>query len=178
MLTHYNVIEHLNYPFGKKKNFGGRMAKTYSWDYLLELNSDTIVNPALFELYRPYMEKRVPFFGLNNLYAVDYKTRESIFIPDYNEGMTFGAGQMLSREAYCCELWTNELNEGMDTSKIVHLRKAGIPETVVDCGEIPMVVDVKTNTTISHFIELKARSSKNVDYEFLKKEIGYDFISS
>ena len=170
-------IKHDNYPFGRKKNFAGETAKRLEWDYLLELNSDSIVNPAIFELYRPYMEKRTPFFGLNNLYAVDYYTREAIFIPEYNEDMTFGSGQMLHRDAYVCELWTDELNDGMDTSKISHLRKAGIAETVVDCGEVPMVVDIKTNTTISHYIELKARSTKQVDYEFLKQQIGYDFIN-
>jgi hypothetical protein len=171
------MISHKNYPFGKKKNFGGEFAKNLKWDYLLELNSDSIVNPKIFELYRPFMEKKTPFFGLNNLYVVDYYTQKSIFIPNYNTDMTFGAGQMLHKDAYICKLWTDELNEGIDTSKISHLRRAGIDETVVDCGEVPMVVDIKTHTTITHFIELEARSEKQVDYEFLKMHIGYDFIN-
>ncbi len=174
------TAEFANYPFGAKKNFGGCIAQhpSMEWDYLLELNSDSIVNPAIFDLYRPYMEKRVPFFGLRNLYVVDYLTKEGLYIPNYNTDMTFGAGQMLHRDAYICQLWTDELNEGIDTSKISHLRKAGIDETVVDNGEVPMVVDIKTNTTITHFVELKARSEKEVDYEFLTKHIGYDFINS
>ena len=171
------LASHNNFPFGKKKNYGGKMAKMIEWDYLLELNSDSIVNPAIFELYRPYMEKGVPFFGLNNLFVVDYFTKKSLFVPNYNTDMTFGSGQMLHREAYVCELWTDELNDGLDTSKISHLRKAGIEETIVDCGEVPMVVDIKTNTTITHFIELAARAEKEVPYEYLTKHIGYDFIN-
>jgi len=185
---HYPIIER-NTPFGKKKNTGFRVAKGLEWDYLLELNSDSIVNCRLLELYRPYMDKGVPFFGLNNLYAIEYHTRKCIFIPEYNsdrhrgipnyEVMSFGAGQMLSREAAdkMDKLWTDELNEGMDTNKIKHLRRAGIPEVVVDCGETPMIVDIKTNTTITHFKMLERMAEKEVSYEWVSKQIGYDFIS-
>ena len=173
------ICTHRNYPFGAKKNTGYHFAKSLEWDYLMELNSDSIVNPALLDLYKPYMERGVPFFGLRNLYAVDLFTKRCIFIPNYNTDMTYGAGQMLSRKsAFLDKLWTNELNEGMDTNKIVHLRKAGIPEVVVDNGEVPMIVDIKTNTTITHFIELERYSEKEVTYEFLTKHIGYDFINS
>jgi len=82
------IAKHKNNPFGAKKNRGAMVAHNFDWDYLLELNSDSIINPAILDLYRPYMEKQVPFFGLKDLFVVDYSTKETLFIPDYNSGMT------------------------------------------------------------------------------------------
>lgn len=173
-----------NNPLGAKKNAGMEFARSLEWDYLLELNSDSIVNPALFELYRPYMEKETPFFGLKDLYVVDYVTKESLFIPDYNSGMTYGAGRILHRKALKCNLWTNELQCGMDDNMRGKLNKLGIKDTPVP-SDVPMLVDLKTNTTLSHFIILKnmgktnhnAPKAINIEYDYLVKHIGYDFIS-
>ena len=166
-----------NSPFGRKKNEGAELAAVLEWDYLMELNSDSIVNPAIFELYKPYMDKRTEFFGLNNLFAVDYATKRSIFCRNYNTDMTFGSGRMLHRSALHLPLWTNELESGMDTNMMSRLKKHGVKETVVDCGETPMIVDLKTNTTLSHFKILERYSEKTVPYEYICKHIGYDIIT-
>ena len=172
--TYY--IDHENTPFGAKKNAGMKAARQIKWDYLMELNSDSIVNPKLFDLYRPYMSRKVPFFGLNNLYAVDYATKKSLFVPNYNTDMTFGSGRMLHRDALPPDdLWTNELNEGMDTNMMKRLKRAGVHETVVDNRE-PMIVDLKTNVSIWHYKLLETRG-RQVAYEYLTEQIGYDFIS-
>ena len=172
-------VKYENKPFGAKKNAGMEAARQLEWDYLMELNSDSIVNPRLFELYQSYMEKKVPLFGLNNLFVTDYKTKKSLFIPNYNTDMTFGSGRMLHRDALVLDkLWVDELNDGMDTNMKSRLSKAGVNETVVDCGEVPMIVDLKTNTSIWHFKLLETRAEKEVSYGYLKKHIGYDFISS
>lgn len=169
---------HKNKPFGAKKNAGIEVAKLLDWDYMMELNSDSIVNPRIFELYESYMQKKTPFFGLNNLFAVDYYTTECIFIPSYNEDMTFGSGRMLHRSALLDKLWVDELNEGMDSNMRSRLLKSGVEETVVNNGEIPMIVDVKTDTSIWHYDFLKQRSRNTVSYEYLIRYIGYDFLSN
>ena len=46
-----------NSPLGKKKNEGLEFAMEFEWDYLLELNSDSIVNSRLLEIYGPYMDQ-------------------------------------------------------------------------------------------------------------------------
>jgi len=170
------IKTHKNKPFGAKKNAGIEVARMLDWDYLMELNSDSIVNPAIFDLYKSNMEEKTPFFGLNNLFAVDYYTRECIFIPSYNEDMTFGSGRMLHKDYLIDKPWLDELNEGMDSNMRTRLLKFGIKEEVVDCGEIPMIVDIKTDTSIWHFDFLKQRSRSQVSYKFLTKYIGYDFI--
>jgi len=171
-------VECENKPFGRKKNAGIDGARQLKWDYLMELNSDSIVNPDIFDLYLPLMKKQVPFFGLKNLFVVDYKTKKSLSIPDYNPGMTFGSGRMIHRDALIPEkLWVDELNEGMDTNMILRLRKAGIKETVLDNGETPMIIDLKTNTSIWHFMLLETRGFE-IPYSYLTEHIGYDFIST
>jgi hypothetical protein len=171
-------VECENKPFGRKKNTGLEGARQLKWDYLMELNSDSIVNPRLFELYKPYMDRKTPFFGLKNLFCTDYATKKSLSIPDYNTDMTFGSGRMLHRDALLIDkLWTDELNDGIDTNMMKRLKKVGIKETVVDNGEIPMIVDLKTNTSIWHFKLLETRGFE-ISYDYLTKHIGYDFISS
>jgi len=166
-----------NKPFGRKKNTGIDGARQLKWDYLMELNSDSIVNPHIFDLYEPYIAQKTPFFGLSNLFVSDYKTKKSLSIPGYNADMTFGSGRMLHRSALVLDkLWTDELNEGIDTNMMKRLKRAGIRETVVDNGEVPMIVDLKTNTSIWHFMLLETRGFE-VPYEYLTEHIGYDFIS-
>ena len=166
--THFT--EYKNTPFGEKKNAGAEIAELLKWDYLMELNSDSIVNPALLDLYRPYMDKKTPFFGLNNLYVVDHKTKDTVFLGEYNCGRSFGSGQMLHRDAFRCKLWDDNINEGLDTNKINNLMKVGVQETVVDCGTVPMIIDLKVDTTIWHFRFLEGRGEK-VDYEIVKDVI-------
>jgi len=165
-----------NKPFGRKKNKGLEGAKQLEWDYMMELNSDSIVNPKIFDLYAPYMEKKTPFFGLSNLYVTEYNTKKSLYIPKYNDDMTFGAGRMLHRSALIDQMWTDELDSGMDTNMIKRLRAAGIKETVIDNKE-PMIVDLKTHTTIWHFKFLEKRAEKEVEYDWLVEKIGYNFIN-
>ncbi len=166
-----------NKPFGAKKNAGLEIARVLEWDYLMELNSDSIVNPALFELYEPYMSRKVPFFGLNNLFCTDYYTKRSLSIPGYNGDMTFGSGRMLHRDALRIDkLWVDELNEGMDTCMMKRLKEVGIKETVINNYEVPMIVDLKTNTSIWHFKLLETRGFE-IPYEYLVEHIGYDFIN-
>jgi len=178
------LIEAENSPFGRKKNAGTTFAKALEWDYLMELNSDSIVNPAIFDLYRPYMERGELFFGLKDLYVTDYATRESLFIKDYNSGMTYGAGRMMHHSIVEDKMWTDELQCGMDDNCRGKLEKRGIKDCPVH-SDVPMLVDLKTNTTLNHFLQLKnlgvgrnEPKAVNVEYEYLTEHIGYDFIST
>ena len=171
------VVECENNPLGRKKNTGLEGVRQLKWDYMMELNSDSIVNPGIFDLYKPYMGKKTPFFGLNNLFVTDYATKKSLFIPGYNGDSTFGSGRMIHRDALVLEkMWVDELNEGMDNNMLKRLKAAGIQETVVDCGDVPMIVDLKTNVSIWHYKLLETMGTQ-VAYEYLTEQIGYNFIS-
>lgn len=173
-LSTVTVNTHLCYtknsPLGLKKTIGAEMAKYMDWDYLLELNSDSMVNPEIFAFYKGCMDMGCKFWGLNNLWAVDFKTKETIFIEDYNCGHSFGSGQMLHRSVFSPYMWDVKSECGMDSQKISHLGKMDVPDTVLDCGATPMIVDYKVDTTIWHFRLLK-RKGIAVDYRLIKDVI-------
>lgn len=155
-----------NKPLGLKKIAGLKFAcKYFDFDYLMELGSDDIVNPELIDLYKPYMEKKFDFFGLSSLYFVNWETREAMFVKNYNDGQTFGAGRMLHRGSIITEeLWPKDADCGLDTAMTGILKDKGIRETVIDSGDKPMIIDIKSNTTINHWKHLTGELVKKVDY--------------
>jgi hypothetical protein len=154
-----------NEPLGRKKIAGLNFAhRNFEFDYLMELGSDDLVNPEIFELYKPYMEKKFEFFGLNNLYYTNWDTRETIFCKDYNEGQTFGAGRMILNDAIRVHPWPEDCNSGLDTAMVKILASKGIMEHVIDCGEKPYILDIKTNTTINHWIIVEKSRTKIVQF--------------
>jgi hypothetical protein len=146
------VCEWSNKFLGEKKNAGMEFALDFEWDYFMDLGSDNIVNPKLFDLYKPYMEKRVPFFGLNNLYVMEWSTKKTLFVEKYNSQNTYGAGRMLLNDAIKIHLWPDCANEGLDTLAMKRLRDAGVHETVIPTGREPYILDIKTDTNINQFM--------------------------
>ena len=184
-LKHYNNQYGISYvvcpnkPLGCKKTFGlvNAILEYRDYDYIMELGSDDFINPALFELYGLLMSEEVAFFGLNNLYMYSVKQDKLIWVKEYaGEGMTYGAGRMIHRsviEKLGCDLWDN-YNEGLDTMSAKEIKKAGFHETVIDAGEFPYILDVKTDTHICpfEFVE-KYCETKEVDIKLLK-DFGYE----
>lgn len=146
------VCEWSNKYLGEKKNAGLEFALDFEFDYLMELGSDNLVNPAIFRLYEPYMKKRVPFFGLNNLYVLEWATKKCLYIEKYNSQHTYGAGRMLLNSAITVHPWPDKAQEGLDTLAMKKLKEMGISETVVDVGETPYILDIKTDTNINDFV--------------------------
>jgi len=98
--------------------------------------------------------------------------------------MTYGAGRMMHRSIVEDKMWTDELQCGMDDNCRGKLEKRGIKDCPV-YSDVPMLVDLKTNTTLNHFLQLKnlgvgrnEPKAVNVEYEYLTEHIGYDFIST
>lgn len=168
-----------NKPLGVKKTFGLVNAiKTYpDYDYIMELGSDDFLNPKLFELYKPFMSNGVKFFGMNNCYMYDTIRDKVYWIKEYaGEGLTFGGGRMIHRsviEKLGCDLW-DDYNEGLDTMSGKKIKKAGFHETVIDAGEYPYILGVKTAIHISPFeFLLTVLENKKVDKNIFK-HFGYE----
>jgi len=168
-----DVCEYSNKHLGEKKNKGLEFALDWhEWDYMMELGSDNLLNPEIFDLYKPYMDKKTPFFGLNNLYITEWGTKNTIFIQKYNVLHTFGAGRMLLNEAITIHPWTDELSEGLDTNAMKRLRDRGIKETVIDVGEHPYVLDIKTETNINDWVYVEPLKLKDVEFAEISKYFG------
>ena len=169
-----DVCEYSNKYLGEKKNAGLEFAlREYSFDYLMDLGSDDLLNPEIFKLYQPYMEAENPFFGLNNLYVLDRKTGRVIFIRDYNTGHCHGAGRMLHREAIKIPPWPAEANKGLDSLSRERLKNVGVKETVIDSGETPYILDIKTDTNIASFGVLDQYKEKDVKFSEIAGILRY-----
>ena len=169
------ICKFSNKTLGYKKNLGLEYAKSnFQFDYLMELNSDDLVNPELFDYYQQYMIRDVSFFGLKNLYILNWYDKRCVFIRDYDEGHTYGAGRMLHKSVVMnfTDPWPEDMNENMDSESGKFFTKRGIPEVAIDTGETPYILDIKTNTNIGHWIHVSSLAEKQVDFRDISHFFG------
>lgn len=169
LVKDYDYLVYPNNPLGTKKNAGLAYALEDKWDYLMDLGSDDIFAPILWDIYRPYFGNEM--FGLCNLYIYDIINSRAIFLRKYanaKQSETFGACRMIRRDV--CErvkLW-NEFNSGLDGVSRQNMLSAGVKETVIDTDRACVVVDLKTNTNIHTFMEIEGRGEE-VDVDWLEE---------
>lgn len=91
----FDTVFYKNDPLGEKKNFGLQEALKRDFDYLMEINSDDVVKNELLEIYRDPIERKVPFFGLQNFAFVDSPTGN---VRHYITKTLFGIGRMYHKD--------------------------------------------------------------------------------
>ena len=168
-----DVCEFKNKPLGEKKNAGLDFAlREYDFDYFMDLGSDDLLNSKIFELYQPYMEGDLTFFGLDNLYIHDWYSKRTLFLKNYNGDHTFGAGRMLHRRAIDLPLWPDDAPDGLDTKMQRGLQAKDINDYIIKTGEVPYILDIKTNTNLSHFREVLNFKTKEVEFSDIAPHFG------
>src|SRR5688572_25004201 len=70
-----HVVTHTNLPLGKKKNFGLQAARSFKFDYLLEIGSDTLVLNELLDKYKKDFIGVHHFFGIGDCAFIDSETQ-------------------------------------------------------------------------------------------------------
>jgi len=179
----FHYITHPNQPLGTKKNAGMRYALRFKWDYFMDLGSDNIINPSLFDVYELYLKERFRFFGLLNLFMYDIDQGKGLFIKNYNDGMCFGAGRMLRRDVIeqVGDLWPEEHDVGMDTMSRKKIVKF-CDETPIETGEEPLILDLKSEQNLNPFWSIEQLFKGKIKYvskEFIEEnfmEIPHDYI--
>jgi hypothetical protein len=85
-----------NLPVGNKLNKALEYSMMFDWDYFIQIGSDDIMSPQIFDLYEPYFKREVDIFGVDNCaFYEDGKT--TLFT--YNGLSIIGAGRAISRKA-------------------------------------------------------------------------------
>lgn len=143
------IISVKNDYLGRKKNAGLKwVLKNMKFDYLMELNSDGVINPELMNTYKIEINRGVPMFGMKNIHFMNWQTKEVYFVRDYAEGMTYGSARMYKKDYLPDSLWPDTADCGLDMQSWKLLKSLGIQSAIVDTGEYPMVLDIKTDINV------------------------------
>lgn len=156
----YHWIEHENDPLGRKINAGVRSTLAYQYDYLMIMNSDNVIKKELLEVYRPFFESMNPFFGVQRVTYVNFKTLEA---RDYlYEFSVLGIAKMVSRETverFKGELYDNNRNKGLDDSMMDKMIRGDVSPTFVQY-EGQLCFDYKSEVNIHPWEKFEQRGKK------------------
>lgn len=167
----FKAVYYKNLPVSDKLNAGiNYVSARYKFDYLMNFGSDDLIHPEIATLYRPFFARNTRFFGINTLYFIELSTGKTIFFDTYNTNGSIGAGRMIHRDIInqftsdLLPLYEPGLDCGLDTSSAMSIKRVTWDvDVIIDSGEFPYIVDLKTNTNINHFMHLECRE-RNIKY--------------
>lgn len=158
----------LNLPLGDKLNSGIKSTLKYKYDYLMMMNSDDVIEAELIDsYYEPFFESSNPYFGVDTVTYVNWKTKEAREVHyDYS---ILGIGKMIRRDVVesalkkLKQVYRPELNRCLDDTMIDNMIKIGVfPSFVKYEGMLAM--DFKSETNIWPWDKFK-NSGKKVCYK-------------
>lgn len=158
----FNWVMASNENLGGKINFGIRYAlQFYKWDYLMMMNSDSVVKPGLFEVYKPYLASGQKFFGVNKVTFVNFGTDEA---KDFTYELSIiGPGKMIHRSVVQ-EMKGNcyrELNRCLDDTLMDNImRVCKVGGRIVEYpGQL--VYDIKSEVNIHPWEKFNGKKVEN-----------------
>lgn len=156
----FDFIFFSNDNLGDKINAGIKYSlDNYQYDYLMMMNSDSIIKPELFEVYKPYFEKQEKFFGVNKVTFVNFYTDEA---KDYvYQFSIIGPAKMVHRsivEKMNGKLYKS-LNKCLDDTMMDNLRPFAAGRIVEYEGQL--VYDVKSDVNIHPWEKFNGRKVEN-----------------
>ena len=147
-----HVVTHDNLPLGRKKNFGLKAAKSFEFDYLMEIGSDNLILSELLDEYKKDFIGLQDFFGIADIVFIDTESESCRRVT--RKRNHYGAGRMMSRamlETLDFKMWPDMSGVSLDTSSVHRLATAGFFYRQVSAGEVPLVVDIKSQENIWPF---------------------------
>jgi glycosyltransferase involved in cell wall biosynthesis len=155
----YDWIMANNNPLGAKKNTGLKhVMENYDFDYIMEMGSDDIITNEYLDLIHPLMKNKTPQISPQSVWFIDAKTGKVAF---WITDRIIGAGRMIHKTALESftpdfEMWTAQLNKGMDTCSMKALQSKNIPVVIMKMDyNRPMILDIKTNIGLNNIIAFR-----------------------
>lgn len=155
---HY--VMHENKPLGKKKNYGLQEAKSFQFDFLMEIGSDDLVLTELLDVYKKFMVK-YDFFGVRDIAFLCSETGACKRVTNHTN---IGAGRLISRRALEKTnfiIWKDDIDRGLDKRSEIELYKANFNYWQIPPSETPLIIDVKSSENLWKFSQFKGD-----DYDF------------
>lgn len=175
----FAVCAFRNFPVSQKLNAGINYGmEHFDPEYIMNMGSDDLCDPSIWKVYKPLIDKKELFFGVDSGHAINFYTKEAIYLDLYNDMYPVGGLRMIHTD--CIRklkkesgfgLYPHNINSGMDTASMDRLRKIGINPIVVHTKGRVFIAGLKCNTTINHWMHLSV--AKKYDREVAKK-ISYD----
>ncbi len=158
----FNCVAYKNDPVGEKINFGIKHAlEYYQFDYLMMMNSDSVIKPELFKVYQSYMNELEPFFGVNKVTFVNFYTNEA---QDYlYEFSIIGPGKMIHRsvvEKMGGDIY-RPLNKCLDDTLMDNILKVAKVGGKIVSYDGQLVYDVKSDVNIHPWEKFKGKQVEN-----------------
>jgi hypothetical protein len=163
----FNWVFAENLPLGNKMNQGIKSTLKFKYDYLMVMNSDNVIKTELIdEVYEPFFESLNPYFGIDKVTYVNWKTKEAReFAYEFS---VLGIGKCLRRDVVekafkaLNEVYRTELNKCLDDTMIDNMTKISVYPTFVKYkGQLAM--DFKSEVNIWPWERFKNKGVK-VDY--------------
>ena len=170
----FKWVEVSNDDLGHKMNVGVEAVMRMDFDYMMNLGSDDIINERLFEIYKPYFEKRTPMFGITKATFIDTVSNECK-VCDYQ--ILIGAGrairtdlieQFVMRDGKSI-MYDKGINRGLDMNS---MKKFNCSHTEIET-EDHLIIDLKSNKNIWTFDNIGGTecsfdsATKNLDTELI-----------
>lgn len=166
----YYVVFSDNNLLGQKVNDAITIAISLDFDYIMNLGSDDLIHPDLIDLYLPFLEMEIPFFGLASVWF--YKSGEKPFcFQNYNSNYLIGAGRMIHKKVInkvndkFGSLYNPSINRGMDTHSANKIMECGFKQIFVYDGKHPLIVDIKSDINIHSYEAIRSANFVETDSE-------------
>jgi len=142
-----------NSPLGDKAQAGLKELSMRQFDYLMHLDTDDVLNPALFRIYEPLLARERKWFGSVDKYIYDVAGEQLYYFAGYpaDQRMSVNGGRMIHRTALqkCqWQQWTKGIEFGLNYHQKIYLEKAGYSETLIRQKETPCLLEIKTDLNI------------------------------
>lgn len=136
-----------NEPLSDKMNAAFDACMLREWDYLLEMDSDTLFCRGFWDSVKPLIGQNFPIFGFSRIYMVE---KESLKAIEFNYMTLVCAGRFVRRDI--CEkvdkMWPEGLNKGLGNAAEMMLMKMNYSATT--CKGV-VIIDLKSNENIWTF---------------------------
>lgn len=141
-----------NDPLGDKINTGIKKALTYKPDYIMTMNSDSVIKAELLDVwYQPHFDKMEEFFGVDTVTFINSETNEAREF--FYEFTILGVGKCMRADVVerCFkvlgELYRAKLNKCLDNTMMDNLMRIKcFPKMVKYKGQL--VFDIKSDVNI------------------------------
>ena len=170
-----------NFPLGRKRNQGLTYALGFDWDYMVEMGSDNVWTPKLWEFLMPSFDKTRPMFGIKNLHYYNSLTDKAVFVAGYHIGWedrvtAIGPGRCIRRDIVerSVFLWDENAQFGMDGHSANRVTKrTGVRADVIDNGKEPVLLNIFSPTCLTPWDDLDDRSEE-ADPAWVRTAFGID----